>query len=119
MNTIYENLDVKLNIKKVINQILYFNYKEKNMFKIIGGKGTGKTRELLTKAHDEGAVVLCMDTEKMQERARGYGFYNMDIRGYPDIFKTSVEDKDVYIHDVDAFLHIHFGLNVKGYSATK
>ena len=91
------------------------------MYKIVNGKGTGKTKALLVKAHDDGAIVFCKDAESMIERARGYGLLNMDIRNYPTLLELNElwnSDSKVYIHNIDDFLKFYFGNLVKGYTMT-
>ena len=90
------------------------------MYKVINGRGTGKTKAILERVMDEGAdkaVLLCKDPEKVHYKALNYGFYNLDIRGYDEL-ENIPEDKAIYIHNVDEFLSSRIGSNMKGYSMT-
>lgn len=88
------------------------------MYKIVNGKGTGKTKALLVKAADEGAIVICADPDKMRERALRYHLLDIDIRSYDEFSLELGTKEDVYIHDIDYFLRVWFGNQVKGYTMT-
>ena len=87
------------------------------MYKVINGKGTGKTKALLTRAYDEEAIVLCKDVQKMQDKAIRYHLFDMDIRGYHDLTAADA-DKKIYVHDLEAFAKSFFGETLQGYSFT-
>ena len=87
------------------------------MYKIVNGRGTGKTKALLVKAADEGAIVICRDPDAMKTRALMYGLYDLRIMGY-DGFEEARALSEVYIHDVDDFLDWYYAGAVKGYTMT-
>ena len=62
---------------------------------ISGGKGTGKTRELLEKAKAEDYVVACENPTKMAARAYEYGIFGLTFIHYDDvaIFNVAYPDK--------------------------
>ena len=89
------------------------------MDKIIGGKGTGKTRRLLEIAKDNNGIVVCENVEEMTKRAHRLGIpgiYFIDYRDYIyGLVKNS--EKPVYIANINKFLKA-FDNNVAGYSLT-
>lgn len=91
------------------------------MFIISGGKGTGKTRELLEKAKAEDYVVACENPTKMAARAYEYGIFGLTFIHYDDvaIFNVAYPDKknSLCIHDVNKFIRTRFPW-VQGYSVS-
>jgi geranylgeranyl pyrophosphate synthase len=89
------------------------------MFIISGGRGTGKTKALLQKAADDGAIIACAEPKTMRERAYKYGIFGLEFIAYEDVaaFKSTCLDKPVllYIHDINKFIETHFS-SVSGYS---
>ena len=91
------------------------------MFIISGGKGTGKTRELLEKAKVENYVVACENPTTMAARAYEYGIFGLTFISYDDvaIFNVAYPDKknSLCIHDVNKFIRTRFPW-VQGYSVS-
>lgn len=91
------------------------------MFIISGGKGTGKTRELLEQAKAEDYVVACENPTKMAARAYEYGIFGLTFIHYDDvaIFNATYPDKknSLCIHDVNKFIRTRFPW-VQGYSVS-
>ena len=85
------------------------------MFVVSGGKGTGKTRVLLERAKEMGAIVVCSDTMGMRERAYSYGITGLNLMSYEDFDSISHTEETVYIHDINKYL-TYKNKNVKGYS---
>ena len=89
------------------------------MDKIIGGKGTGKTRRLLEIAKDNNGIVVCENVEEMTKRAYRLGIpgiYFIDYRDYIcGLVKNS--EKPVYIANINKFIKV-FNNNIAGYSLT-
>ena len=91
------------------------------MFIISGGKGTGKTRELLEKAKTTNGVVACENPTKLTARAYEYGIFGLTFIHYDDvaIFNAAYPDKknSLYIHDINKFIRTQFPW-VQGYSVS-
>jgi hypothetical protein len=91
------------------------------MFIISGGKGTGKTRELLEKAKATNGVVACENPTKLTARAYEYGIFGLTFIHYDDvaIFNVAYPDKknSLYIHDINKFIRTRFPW-VQGYSVS-
>jgi hypothetical protein len=84
------------------------------MFIVSGERGTGKTRVLLERVKDEGAVIVCADPNKMRERAHKYGITGLEIICYEE-FRGSSSDRSAYIHDINKYLK-YLDSKVQGYS---
>lgn len=91
------------------------------MFIISGGKGTGKTRELLEKAKAANGVVACANPTKLTARAYEYGIFGLTFINYDDIaiFNAAYPDNknSLYIHDINKFIRTRFPW-VQGYSVS-
>ena len=84
------------------------------MIVIKGGKGTGKTKELLEQAVATNGIIVCEDPEVMRERAHRYGITSLEIVSYEDCaFKPY--QKPLFIHDINKFLDYNYR-NVQGYT---
>jgi hypothetical protein len=84
------------------------------MFIVSGERGTGKTKVLLERVKDEGAVLVCEDPTKMRERAYRYGITDLEIICYEE-FRGSSSDRLAYIHDINKYLK-YLDSKVQGYS---
>ena len=68
---------------------------------ISGGRGIGKTKQLLEQAKAVGGTIVCRDPEAMRERAHRCGITGVNIIAYEDIYFAN---KPVYIHDIAKFI---------------
>lgn len=84
------------------------------MFIVSGGRGTGKTRALLEKVQDEGAVLVCEDPTKMREYAQKYDITGLEVICYEE-FRGTSSDRPVYIHNINKYLK-YLDSKVQGYS---
>ena len=85
------------------------------MFILSSSKGTGKTKILLEKAFDEGAIVACRDTIYMRERAYSYGIVGINLISYEEFDRLGGTLENVYLHDLHSYLE-YKNKNLKGYS---
>lgn len=63
------------------------------MYRIIDGRGTGKTSRLLLLAKEHNGIVVCALPELMRKKAYGYGLTNIDIMSYHDFVQNIKEHK--------------------------
>ena len=88
------------------------------MDKIIGEKGTGKTRRLLEMAKDNNGIVICENVEEMTKRAYRLGIVGIDFMDYRDyVYELVNLTKPVYIANINNFLKA-FDHDIAGYSLT-
>jgi hypothetical protein len=90
------------------------------MYRIVGGRGTGKTYHLLKKANERQGTVICSNPQAMRAKARSWGF--TDIKDFVD-FKSigSIENNSsVFIDELEQYIKEQFGgeTPVCGYTYT-
>lgn len=87
------------------------------MLIISGGKGTGKTRALMDRAKLEDGIFVCENPQIMRDRAHKYSITGLNIVSYMELFegRVKVNDKPLFIHDINQFIKYTFP-EVKGYS---
>ena len=92
------------------------------MYRIIDGRGTGKTSRLLLLAKENNGIVVCHNPEAMREKAYGYGLVGIDFASYYeytdylDGYGDSIfENKPIFIDEIELFLQM-FDSNIQGYT---
>lgn len=81
------------------------------MERIIGGQGTGKTRELIKIAHQQNAVVVCETPDRMVEKIHAYGYVGIECISYAEYLALGVDRenaplaKQYVVDDIEAFLY--------------
>ena len=86
---------------------------------ISGGRGTGKTAQLLKElaAKKENCYVVCNNPKKMNERALADGIFNVKFIDIDDVFEDVFSEiAPLYIDDISDFLIGLFGERIKGYT---
>ena len=58
------------------------------MYRIIDGRGTGKTSRLLLLAKENDGIVVCKNPDHMREKAYAYGLTGIDFASYYEYFVT-------------------------------
>ena len=78
---------------------LVVEIKEKGLrYRIIDGRGTGKTRRLLLLAKENNGVVVCINPTRIREKAYAYGLTGIDFMSYTEYIANSDKvSKPVYI----------------------
>jgi hypothetical protein len=75
------------------------------MVKIVGGSGTGKTKELMLKANECDGVFVCSNVDKYRTKAYTYGISNLTIISYDELNAGEYDaDKKVFINKVDKYI---------------
>lgn len=88
------------------------------MYRIIDGRGTGKTSRLMLLAKENNAIIACSNPKAMQEKAHAYGIVGIDFVGYHDLLNHRIETKQpIYIDELENFVR-YINYNVNGYSLT-
>lgn len=81
------------------------------MEKVIGGQGTGKTKELIEIAHSQNAVIVCETPDRMVEKIHGYGFVGIECISYADYIAIGADkenaqpNKKYVVDDIESFLY--------------
>lgn len=94
------------------------------MYRIIDGRGTGKTSRLLLLAKENDGIVVCKNPDHMREKAYAYGLTGIDFISYQDFDRDVSESyesgntyygKPVFIDELDNYLK-HLQFNIQGYT---
>ena len=65
---------------------------------IVGNSSTGKTRQLLEHAKEQGAMVICKNPSAMQTKAQAYGIIGLNFASYDDLIRcNSIYDGETWI----------------------
>jgi hypothetical protein len=85
------------------------------MYRIIDGRGTGKTSRLLLLAKENDGIVVCKSPELMREKAYRYGITSIDFISYGSFNPLHYYNKPVYIDELDLYLQ-HLNKDIQGYT---
>lgn len=69
------------------------------MLRLIGNKGTEKTKELMNEAYQNNGLFVCQNASHMIEKANAYGFNHLNIISYRD-FIDDIQQYGLVISDV-------------------
>lgn len=94
------------------------------MYRIIDGRGTGKTSRLFLLAKEAGVSIICQCPQDMRERAYSYGITGIDFIGYQEAITTGDKSdtaKEVFVDNIEQFSYYilmknHFKL--KGFTVS-
>ncbi len=77
------------------------------MYKIIDGRGTGKTGRLMLLAKENKGVIACSNPKAMEEKAHRYGIFGIDFISYWNLI-TAMKDKvtyeNIFVDEIDVFI---------------
>jgi predicted DNA-binding protein (UPF0278 family) len=91
------------------------------MYRIIDGKGTGKTSRLLLLAKEQNGVVVCADPVAMINKAYSYGLTGIDYVSYYEFFTEVTrtarpyDARPIFIDELDKYL-LFISSNLTGYT---
>lgn len=90
------------------------------MYKIIDGKGTGKTSRLMLLAKEHDGIIVCKNPYAMEEKAKAYGIVGISFVSYYEfITQRAVYEKvSYYIDELEDFVKF-FNSELKGYTLSK
>ena len=74
------------------------------MYRIIEGRGTGKTSRLMQLAKESGAAFVCSNPHAMEQKARAYGIVGIDFVDYHTYLTKGNKYKKIVIDELEAFL---------------
>jgi hypothetical protein len=80
------------------------------MYRIIDGRGTGKTSHLMLLAKENNAIFVCGNPSAMREKAKYYGIDGIEFVSYHN-FVTNVYDGNYVIDELEGFLNAVMGKN--------
>ena len=90
------------------------------MKKIVGKRGTGKTKELIEFAVDNNCVILSANDENLREKVIAMGYSPMMVLPFTPQTLEIVNDKNlnIVIDDIDLCMIDIFKEKLKGYTLT-
>ena len=89
------------------------------MYRIIEGRGTGKTSRLMLIAKEQNAIFVCSNPHAMEYKAKAYGLTGIQFVSYHD-FVTNIYDGKYVIDELEDFLNAIMGNNeLIGYSLSQ
>ena len=90
------------------------------MYKIIDGRGSGKTSRLLLLAKENNGIIVCANPVTMREKAYSYGIVGVEFLSYEQYAYTDNYDtsKPIFIDELELFLK-KFDYNINGYTISK
>ena len=88
------------------------------MYRIVNGRGTGKTLQLMLLAKETGGAIACMNPSAMRQKAYAYGLTGIDFISYSDLFTGGWTEENVLIDELEEFVKQYIDANITGYSLT-
>ena len=91
------------------------------MYRIIDGRGTGKTSRLMLLAKDTNSVIACANPYAFEQKAKAYGIIGINFISYHDLLENSKKYGNVLIDELETFTHYCIGVrgNMIGYSLSE
>lgn len=91
------------------------------MERIIDGRSTGKTKQLLELAKENDATVVCSNPISMRAKAENYSLIGINFITYTDFFVNEsqwTEDDKFYVDELENFVRFISNNSLKGYTLT-
>lgn len=95
------------------------------MYRIIDGRGTGKTSRLLLLAKENNGIVVCMSPDKLIRQANKYGITGLTFISYSEFIHRAKEisNEQVFIDDLECLMSyiikINFSSELIGYTISE
>ena len=89
------------------------------MYRIIDGRGSGKTSRLMLLAKETGAAIACSNPWAMAEKAKSYGIVGIDFISYEDLFNKdnfTVRGRKILIDEIENFIQYQLPGKLIGYT---
>lgn len=89
------------------------------MYRIIDGRGSGKTSRLMLLAKENNGILVCSNPGAMRSKSHAYGLVGFDIASYYDLWNGELKGKNkpIYIDELEKFVK-WLDNNIDGYSLT-
>ena len=84
------------------------------MYRIIGGRSSGKTMNLMLLAKESNSAIACNNPSAMRAKAHAYGLTGIDFISYNDLL--SGEYENVMIDEIENFVSNIINCKLTGYS---
>ena len=87
------------------------------MYRIIGGRSSGKTSSLMLLAKENNCAIACSNPSAMRQKAYAYGITGINFISYSELFGGKYEG-NVLIDELDVFVRNYIDAKLIGYSLT-
>lgn len=91
------------------------------MYRIIDGRGSGKTSRLMLLAKEHGATLVCGNPRAMEAKAHAYGIVGIEFMSYADAIdhmrhpdsKYTAENRRpaIVVDELESFVQCALGMN--------
>ena len=88
------------------------------MYRVINGRGSGKTSQLMLLAKEQNASIACSNPNAMRKKAEAYGITGIDFISYSELFTGKYQDDKIMIDELDVFASHYVGGKLTGYTLT-
>lgn len=85
---------------------------------IIGENSSGKTRKMLEEAKNSGAIVVCKNPLRMQDKARNYGIYELEFISYDELNSDVICGVNIAVDEIGNFFEHCFGVKLDSFTMT-
>lgn len=90
------------------------------MYRIIDGRGTGKTSRLMLLAKENNGVIVCANPVKMREKAEVYGIVGLEFLSYKDFMEQpSDPSTPYYIDELESYVKTLTQGKLQGYTLSE
>lgn len=87
------------------------------MYRIIDGRGSGKTSRLMLLAKETNSKIACMNPLAMREKAYAYGITGIEFISYSDLSSGKYTEKDnIMIDEIEVFISNYIDGKLTGYT---
>ena len=88
------------------------------MYRVIGGRGSGKTLQLMLLAKENNAIIACSNPNALRQKALAYGITGLDFISYRNLLELDYENNNIMIDEIELFIKNYLDNNLVGYSLT-
>lgn len=76
------------------------------MYRIIEGRGTGKTSRLMLFAKENNAIFVCCNPDAMRYKAKAYGIDRVNFISYGDFFNhyNEYSNQKYVVDEIEVFI---------------
>ena len=85
---------------------------------IIGENSSGKTRKMLEKAKESGAVVVCKNPHSMGNKAKCYGILGLKFIGYEEMDSHILNGDKIAVDELGNFFEHCYGAKLDSFTIT-
>lgn len=87
------------------------------MYRIIDGRGTGKTSRLMLLAKETNAIIACANPYTMKDKALGYGITGLTFVSYEELLSSDkCRGHKVLIDEMESFVQYQLRAKLIGYT---